>query len=76
MTCDADEVFRGGSERLWVSGSLGASEEEDTSTARLTQSPRSHSPAGFRTLSGVLRLQQQQVRYLRVKVALGMTALH
>lgn len=61
LTCEAHEVLRSGSERLWLSEPLGASEEQETSTARLIQSPRSHSSFCLETLSLMLWLQKEQV---------------
>lgn len=62
-------MLRGGSEKLSVLlESLGASEDLETPTARLTESPRSHSPTGCRTPSGVLQLQQKQHIVVRVEI--------
>lgn len=62
MTCDAGDTLVEGSEKLWLPDSRGVSEEDETCTARLPQSPTSHSPCALGELCTLW-----QVRWIRVR---------
>lgn len=62
--------MRGGSEKLWLPGSLGASEEKESCAARLAQSPTSQSPCGLGELCTLLQVKWIRVQYLAAYITL------